>query len=187
MDSITPPKNPHAVALAQLGGRKGGLARANSMTPQQRRDLAKKAVQARWAKTTRQIKYPPDNNYKIGKLRPGEYAFFRIMQDRGVYLEYLTQSVNGLFKLHRGCYTPDFHDKLNDIYYEVSSSRQALARGLSKYIEMRRKYPKIKLMVVKPDGTKNPYPIYSSSNFSYSTISSKPSIDPNTILQVFIS
>jgi hypothetical protein len=43
-------KNPHAVALAKKGARKGGLTRAARMTAQQRSDSARRAVQARWAK-----------------------------------------------------------------------------------------------------------------------------------------
>jgi hypothetical protein len=39
-------KDPHAVAL----GRKGGKARIQKMTPEQRREIARKAVLARWAK-----------------------------------------------------------------------------------------------------------------------------------------
>jgi hypothetical protein len=39
-------KNPHAVAL----GRKGGKARLQKMTSEQRKDIARKAVTARWAK-----------------------------------------------------------------------------------------------------------------------------------------
>ncbi len=39
-------KDPHAVAL----GRKGGKARLKSMTPEQRREMARKAIAARWAK-----------------------------------------------------------------------------------------------------------------------------------------
>lgn len=41
-------KNPHAVALGKLGGQKGGKARAAKLTPEQRRDIAKKAARARW-------------------------------------------------------------------------------------------------------------------------------------------
>ena len=41
-------KNPHAVALGRLGGKKGGPARAKKLTPEQRREIAKKAAQARW-------------------------------------------------------------------------------------------------------------------------------------------
>ena len=43
-------KNPHAVALGRLGGKKGGKARAEKLTPEQRREIAKKAAQARWKK-----------------------------------------------------------------------------------------------------------------------------------------
>jgi hypothetical protein len=41
-------KNPAAVALGKLGGPKGGLARAKSLSPDQRKAIAKKAAQARW-------------------------------------------------------------------------------------------------------------------------------------------
>jgi len=43
-------KNPHAVALGRLGGLKGGKARANKLTPEQRREIAKRAANARWKK-----------------------------------------------------------------------------------------------------------------------------------------
>lgn len=43
-------KNPHAVELGRLGGRKGGKARAEKLTPEQRKEIAKKAAQARWKK-----------------------------------------------------------------------------------------------------------------------------------------
>ncbi len=39
-------KNPAAVAL----GRRGGKATAKNMTPEQRKESARKAAQARWAK-----------------------------------------------------------------------------------------------------------------------------------------
>lgn len=41
-------KNPAAVALGRLGGQKGGKARAEKMTPEQRSETARKAAQARW-------------------------------------------------------------------------------------------------------------------------------------------
>jgi hypothetical protein len=44
-------KNPAAVALGRKGGKKGGLARAANLTPVQRSESARKAVQARWAKS----------------------------------------------------------------------------------------------------------------------------------------
>ena len=43
-------KNPHAVALGSLGGKKGGRARAERLTPEQRKEIAKRAAQARWQK-----------------------------------------------------------------------------------------------------------------------------------------
>jgi hypothetical protein len=43
-------KNPAAVALGRLGGLKGGKARANKLTPEQRAEIAKKAAEARWSK-----------------------------------------------------------------------------------------------------------------------------------------
>ena len=43
-------KNPAAIALGRKGDLKGGKARANSMTPEQRKAIAQKAAKARWAK-----------------------------------------------------------------------------------------------------------------------------------------
>jgi hypothetical protein len=42
-------KNPNAVALGRLGGKKGGPARAKKLTPEQRKEIARKAAQARWS------------------------------------------------------------------------------------------------------------------------------------------
>lgn len=44
-------KNPHAVALGQLGGKRGGIARAKKLTAGRRSEIAKKAAQARWGKS----------------------------------------------------------------------------------------------------------------------------------------
>lgn len=41
-------KNPAAVALGKLGGQKGGKARAESLTAEQRKAIAKKAAESRW-------------------------------------------------------------------------------------------------------------------------------------------
>ena len=41
-------KNPNAVALGRLGGKKGGKARAVKLAPEQRSEIAKKAAAARW-------------------------------------------------------------------------------------------------------------------------------------------
>ena len=45
-----PTKNPHAVALGRLGGLKGGVARAESLTAKKRSAIAAKAAKARWEK-----------------------------------------------------------------------------------------------------------------------------------------
>lgn len=50
MKKPTQKKNIHAVALAKLGASKGGLARAANMSPRKRKEAARKAVNARWAK-----------------------------------------------------------------------------------------------------------------------------------------
>jgi hypothetical protein len=43
-------KNPAAVALGKLGGIKGGRARAAKLSPEERKAIAQRAAQARWAK-----------------------------------------------------------------------------------------------------------------------------------------
>lgn len=43
-------KNPAAVALGRLGGPKGGKARAAKLSAFERREIARKAAQARWRK-----------------------------------------------------------------------------------------------------------------------------------------
>lgn len=45
-----PNKDPAAVALGRKGGLKGGRARADSLTPEQRKKIAQKAAKKRWAK-----------------------------------------------------------------------------------------------------------------------------------------
>lgn len=44
-----PEKDPLAVELGRRGGLKGGRARAASLTPEQRREIAKTAAKKRWA------------------------------------------------------------------------------------------------------------------------------------------
>jgi len=41
-------KNPHAVALGRLGGLKGGKARFEKLTREQRTEIARKAARTRW-------------------------------------------------------------------------------------------------------------------------------------------
>jgi hypothetical protein len=46
-------KNPAAVALGRLGGLKGGIARANKLSPQKRKEIAQKAAKKRWQKKSK--------------------------------------------------------------------------------------------------------------------------------------
>jgi hypothetical protein len=43
-------KNPHAVALGKKGGKKGGKARWEGVPPEERSEILRKAVQARWSR-----------------------------------------------------------------------------------------------------------------------------------------
>ena len=45
-----PAKNPAAVALGRMGGKKGGPARAKKLSSEQRKAIAKKAADSRWKK-----------------------------------------------------------------------------------------------------------------------------------------
>ena len=48
---LPPQKNQAAVELGRLGGKSGGKARAASLTPEQRSEIAKAAAQVRWKKS----------------------------------------------------------------------------------------------------------------------------------------
>jgi len=43
-------KSPEAIRRGQLGGQKGGAARANVLSPEKRREIAQKAAASRWKK-----------------------------------------------------------------------------------------------------------------------------------------
>ncbi len=51
-EPLNPPKekNAAAVALGRLGGLKGGKARAEKLSPEQRKEIAQKAAEKRWSK-----------------------------------------------------------------------------------------------------------------------------------------
>lgn len=49
IESKQPQKNPAAVALGHLGGKKGGKARAAKLTAEQRSAIARRAAQIRWS------------------------------------------------------------------------------------------------------------------------------------------
>jgi hypothetical protein len=54
-------KDPAAVALGRKGGKIGGPARAAKLTHEQRSEIARKAVQARWAKAKK------GSSHKLGQ------------------------------------------------------------------------------------------------------------------------
>ena len=68
-------KDPAAVALGRKGGKKGGLARAAKLTPAERSESARKAVQARWAKskTKRGAGYMANQGDKTGMKTFNEF------------------------------------------------------------------------------------------------------------------
>lgn len=43
-------KNPHAVALGRIGGKKVGKAMAKKLTPERRSEIARQATVARWSR-----------------------------------------------------------------------------------------------------------------------------------------
>ncbi len=47
-------KNPAAVALGKLGASKGGKARAEKLSPERRKEIARKAARTRWDKKRRE-------------------------------------------------------------------------------------------------------------------------------------
>jgi hypothetical protein len=49
-------KNPHAVALGRLGGKKGGPARAAKLTAEQLSAIGRKGARARWGKRKRRLR-----------------------------------------------------------------------------------------------------------------------------------
>lgn len=54
----TSAKNPAAVALGRLGGKKGGKVRAERLTAARRKEIAAKAARARWARRREQPPQP---------------------------------------------------------------------------------------------------------------------------------
>ena|ERR1700682_1147269 len=74
-------KDPAAVALGRKGGKKGGPARAAKLTPEQRSESARKAVQARWARAKK-----ADNNIVAGESRMDikRFSEFRKQIDEAV-------------------------------------------------------------------------------------------------------
>lgn len=50
VDAATEEKNPDAVAIGSIGGKRGGYRRAAKLSPERRKEIAVKAAKARWSK-----------------------------------------------------------------------------------------------------------------------------------------
>jgi hypothetical protein len=53
-------RNPHAVALGSMGGKKGGKARAKSLSSRQRSQIAKRAAKQPWTSTVKPSSHGKD-------------------------------------------------------------------------------------------------------------------------------
>ena len=85
-------------------------------------------------------------------MTTSEFAFQVIMCRKRIKVEFIEPSSRH-FRFNGTSYTPDFFDPLNNIYYEVSGTRQAYHANKNKIVAFRKAYPKVNLLVVKPDGT----------------------------------
>jgi len=89
-------------------------------------------------------------------MTPAEYAFSRIMEDRGVTLTFIGKAGRRLFPLNGTNYTPDFYDPTTETYFKVSGTRQAYHKNKEKYAMFRATYPTLTLKIVRPDGQEIP-------------------------------
>jgi hypothetical protein len=84
-DPEKPYKNEHAAALASLGASKGGIARAEKLSSERKREIAAKAAQARWGER-------PAKATHIGTIKLGDMELDcavlhdgrRVLSQRGV-------------------------------------------------------------------------------------------------------
>jgi len=74
-------KNPAAVALGRRGGKKGGPARAAILTPEQRSESARRAVQARWAKAKEGSDYVLHKSNAIGGKKSSRFRNEKMNED----------------------------------------------------------------------------------------------------------
>lgn len=69
-----PAKDPAAVALGRKGGKKGGVARAAKLTAEQRSEIARKAVQARWDRANSDREHPAKSGQETAVSQPANVA-----------------------------------------------------------------------------------------------------------------
>ena len=90
--------------------------------------------------------------FKIDGMFPAEFAFHTIMQLKNRNVTFINPG-SRRFRFGGTSYTPDFYDPIDDLYYEVCSSRYVYNTSKSKIAAFRKAYPNINLKIVKPDGT----------------------------------
>jgi hypothetical protein len=103
-------KDPAAVALGRKGGKKGGPARAAKLTPAQRSESARKAVQARWAKAKKADDYIVGKERRMGIKR---FSEFRKQIDEAVHVPVNTSDRAALDILSRIKATKDLAEIKN--------------------------------------------------------------------------
>lgn len=83
LEEVPSDKNPHAVELGRLGGKKGGVARANKLTKEHLSEVAKKAADVRWSR-----RYPPKKKSlaSIFLLRLKLFMFILAVNNMEVFL-----------------------------------------------------------------------------------------------------
>ena len=89
--------------------------------------------------------------FHIDGMTPAEYAFMRIMADRGIRLTFIGRNGKRFF-LNGTHYRPDFQQDPHT-YIEVCGTRQAYHANKAKWALFRTHYPMLSLKVVRPDGT----------------------------------
>jgi P63C domain. len=96
-------KNPAAVALGRLGGKKGGRARAEKLTPAQRKEIAQKAAQTRWENKimSETLPEPPFAKYR-GELLLGDKSVDCYVLDTGERVISLRATVKAIANADSG-------------------------------------------------------------------------------------
>jgi DNA-binding transcriptional regulator YiaG len=106
------------------------------------------------------------------KMSAGEKSFARHLTNSGKTWIYEPCSLDvgvPCKKLNRNVtYTPDFWCHEDGCYYEVSCTRQAYSNSMKKISLIRKKDPKLRIMIVHPNG--DPYGLISYDRINYISV-----------------
>lgn len=95
----------HAKALSAAGAKKGGLARAKSLTPEQRAESARKAATARWGSDVPRATHgDPEHPLRIGNVEIACYVLedgTRVVSQRGLQTSLGLNVSGGAQRLHK--------------------------------------------------------------------------------------